>query len=167
MSKEKIDRKTPRRVRQTARLARRLMPSDGDLDVWLQNLGEHRKRPIRLIIQPLGAGTGLSGMCVVRDDADYIVLDAAGSPSRRALVLAHEVAHLLLEHDGKAATSQVVAQVAPDLSPGLISRVLTRDGYDSFEEQDAEELATLLAVEHARRQRAHELKSNSVSARLR
>ena len=167
MSNAENGRHTPRRVRQTARLARRLMPDDGDLDGWLQNLGEHRKRPIRLIVQPLGAGSGLSGMCVVRDEADYIVLDAAATPSRRALVLAHEVAHLLLEHHGEAASSEVVARVAPDLSPGLVSRVLTRHGYDSAEEQDAEELATLLAVEHARRQRAQELKANAVSARLR
>ena len=167
MNKGRASRHSSRRVRATARLARRLMPPDGDLDVWLQNLGQHRNRPIRLIVQTLAPGSGLSGMCLVRDDADYVVLDAAASPSRRALVLAHEVAHLLLEHDGEAASSEVVAQVAPDLSPGLISRVLTRDGYNSVDEQDAEELATLLAVEHARRQRAQELRANAVSARLR
>ena len=158
---------TRRQIRKTARLARRLMPRDGDVDVWLRNLSEHRHRPIKATVGDLSGSPGLSGMCVIRDDGDYIILDASASPTRRLVFLCHEVAHLLLGHEGEVASSDFVARATPDLSPGLRTRVVTRHEHDSPEEQAAEELATLLSLEHARRQRAQELRSNAVSARLR
>jgi hypothetical protein len=158
---------TPRRVRRTARLARRLMPPDGDLDQWLRNLSEQRMRPIRAAAGDLSATPGLTGMCVIRDDADYIVVDAAASPARQVMFLCHEVAHLLLGHQGEVASSDLIARATPDLPPGLRTRVLTRHEHSSPEEHAAEELATLLSLEHARRQRAQELRVNAISARLR
>jgi len=158
---------TPRQVRRAARLARRLMPHDGDLNIWLRNLSEHRNRPIKATVGDLSATPGLSGMCVIRDDGDFIILDASASPTRRLVFLCHEVAHLLLGHQGEVASSDLVARATPDLPPGLRSRVVTRHEHDSLEEQAAEELATLLSLEHARRQRAQELRSNAISARLR
>jgi len=158
---------TPRRVRQTARLARRLMPPDGDLEGWLHNLGEHRNRPVKATVGDLSGTPGLTGMCLIRDDADYIVVDAAASPARQVMFLCHEVAHLLLGHEGEVASSDLVAQATPDLPPALRARVLTRHAHDNLEEHAAEELATLLTLEHARRQRAHELRANAISARLR
>lgn len=158
---------TRRQVRQTARLARRLMPPDGDLDIWLRNLSEHRHRPVKATVGDLSGFPGLSGMCVIRDDGDYIILDATASPTRRLVFLCHEVAHLLLGHQGEVASSELVARATPDLPPELRARVVTRHEHNSPEEHAAEELATLLSLEHARRQRAQELRSNAVSARLR
>lgn len=158
---------TPRRVRQTARLARRLMPADGDLSGWLRNLGEHRNRPIKAAARDLSTTPGLTGMCLIRDDADYIVVDATASPARQVMFLCHEIAHLLLGHEGEVASSDLVAQATPDLPPALRARVVTRHEHNTSEEHAAEELATLLTLEHARRQRAQELRANAISARLR
>lgn len=154
-------------VSKAARRALRVMPKDGDLEQMLSNLGTQRGRPIKVIEHDFGPPGGPSGQWYVMKDRDYIVIDKSASPSRRAVILTHEIAHMVLGHGGEAARSDLIRVVAPDLDPALVERVLHRESYSTDDEAIAEEVATLLAVEHGRRRRAAELRTNPISARLR
>ena len=145
---------TPRRrIRRTLRLARRLMPSDGDLAGFLHNLSRHRRRPLTLIEDDTSRSLGRSGLCLVTDKADYIFVEPATSPSRRATIICHEISHLLLGHEGDSLAG-VASDLAPDLEPGLVARMLARHSYTSPAEEEAEIMATMLVAEHTRRQHA-------------
>jgi hypothetical protein len=143
------------------------MPKDGNLERLLGNLGAHRGRPIRVVEHDFGPEGGPSGLTYVMRDRDYIVIDKSAGPSRRAVILSHEIAHMLLGHGGASGTSDLVSVVAPDLDPRLVERILHRESYSTDDETAAEEVATVLAVEHGRRVRTAELRANPISARLR
>jgi hypothetical protein len=154
-----------RTLRQATRLARQLMPRDGDIDGLVGNLSAHRSRPLTMIDSDLGQD-GPSGLWLATPTKDYIVVDTAGSPSRRAAVICHEVAHILLGHTGDP-VAQDVASLVPNIRPSLAARFLARHGYDEPDEHAAEDLATQLVAEHTRRDRAAQLNQNTISARLR
>jgi hypothetical protein len=143
------------------------MPDDGDLDQLLQNLAAERGRPISVLEHDPQADGLPSGLWIKATHGDIIMVEAGAGPSRRAVILSHEIAHMMLGHDGDCEASDLVVQGSPNLNQGLIERVLHRDNYATDDEGDAEEVATLIAVEHGRRRRNAELRSNPISARLR
>jgi hypothetical protein len=143
------------------------MPKDGNLDRWLDNVAAHRGRRIGVVEHDFGPDSTPTGLTCVMQDCDYIFIDKSAGPSRRAVILSHEIAHMLLGHDGASGTSDLVSLVAPDLDPRLVERILHRESHSTDDETAAEEVATVLAVEHGRRVRAAELRANPVSARLR
>lgn len=155
-----------RRINRATRAALQLMPEDGDLDQLLQNLAHRRRRPITVVKRNLHESGLPSGLWLICKDRDYIMVEADAGPSRRAVILSHEIAHIMFGHDGSS-VPDLVRQATPDLNPALIERVLHRDSYDTCDESDAEEVATVIAVEHRRRSRNAELRSNPISARLR
>ena len=157
---------THRKVNKATRAALQLMPEDGDLDQLLQNLARRRGRPITVVERKLHESGLPSGLWLIGRDRDYIMVEADAGPSRRAVILSHEIAHMMFGHEGSS-VPDLVRQATPDLNPALIERVLHRDSYDTCDESDAEEVATLIAVEHRRRSRNAELRSNPISARLR
>lgn len=144
-------RRKSRRVTTAARVAKRLMPIDGDLDGLLHALSQQRGRPLHVLPQKFD-GRPTSGLWLPTDRADYLVIDEPTTPSRRAAIICHEVAHILLEHTPNITDSEVVAAAMPDLSPELIARALPRHAYASDDEADAEELGTLIGAEHWSRQ---------------
>ena len=150
--------------RQAAKQARQLMPADGDLDALVSTVATRRGRPITVLDTELDGG--LTGLWIATPTSDYIVIDQGCTASRRAAVLCHEVAHMLLGHLG-APVSEDLATLAPTLRPTLAGRFLTRHGYTEPDEHAAEHLATYLVAEHARRERAAQLRQNPISARLR
>lgn len=154
------------KVSKAARAALRLMPGDGNLDQLLRNLAQRRGRPITVVERKLHENGLPSGLWVICKDSDCIMVEADAGPSRQAVILSHEIAHMMLGHEGSS-VSDLVRQVTPDLNPALIERVLRRDSHDTCDESDAEEVATLIAVELRRRQRNAELRANPISARLR
>ena len=140
-----------RRVATAARVAKRLMPIDGDLDGLLDALGQQRGRRIHVLPQRF-AGRSTSGLWLPTKRADYLVIDEPTTPSRRAAIICHEVAHILLGHTPDITNSEVIAAAMPDLSPELIARALARHAYATDDEADAEELGTLIGAEHWSRQ---------------
>jgi hypothetical protein len=140
-----------RRVGTAARVAKRLMPIDGNLDGLLDALGQERGRRIHVLPQRF-AGRSTSGLWLPTKRADYLVIDEPTTPSRRAAIICHEVAHILLGHTPDFTTSEVIAAAMPDLSPELIARALARHAYATDDEADAEELGTLIGAEHWSRQ---------------
>lgn len=160
--------RSPRKISDATRAALRLMPEDGDLDALIENLARERGRPLAVVEHDPQVDGLPSGVWVDATDRDIIMVEAGVGPSRRALIISHEIAHMMLGHDGDCRTiSDLVRNAAPDLSPALIERVLRRDAHTSDDENDAEEVATLIAVEHGRRRRNAELRANPISARIR
>lgn len=141
-----------RHVSGVVRLAKRLMPVDGDLQGLLENLAEYRGREIHVLTRQFG-GQSTSGLWLAADRADYLVIDDPTTPSRRAAIICHEVAHILLGHEAQAEGGPAVPHVAaPDLSPELIARAMARHSYADAVEAEAEQTATLIGAEHWTRQ---------------
>lgn len=140
------------------------MPANGALEGLVSNVAAHRGRALTVLETELG--DGLTGLWIATPTVDYIVIDQGCTASRRAAVLCHEIAHMLLGHLG-APVGEDLASLVPTLRPTLVGRFLTRHGYAEPDEHAAEHLATHLMAEHARRERAVELRQNTVSARLR
>lgn len=151
---------SPRELRRLFRTATKLMPPDGGFDAWLAALGSSRGRP--LVVVDHEFEPGFSGVVVSVADSDLIFVAADAAPSQRAMIICHELAHLLLghshgvdDHDLDSLTP-TLTDVVPDLDPAISARVLAaRAPSDSPAEIDAEHLGTLLAIEHGRRQRLH------------
>lgn len=140
----------------------KLLPPDGGVAGLLDNLGSARGRPITLLRRPLPPD-GPSGAWIALPDKDYIVVSTPVAPSHEAAIVAHEVGHMMLGHAGADLTDDA-RQLAPDVSPHVAARFLSRYGYGGRQEQEAEVFATLLAAEQAHRERAA---LDLVSTRLR
>ncbi|WP_369799847.1 DUF6545 domain-containing protein [Micromonospora sp. HK10] len=110
-----------------ARLARRLRkagvpppPPPYTVDAWCEAIGRVRGRPLHIRGERLGAEHP-PGLLVRLDGADYIIIDAALPTLARAQTVLHEVAHLVLDHDGDAlhadvdAALEAEAELAADL----------------------------------------------------
>lgn len=146
-----MSRVNSHRIGTAVRLAKRLMPVDGDLDGLVENLGQHRGRDIHILSREF-AGRATSGLWLQADHADFLVVDEPTTPSRRAAIICHEVAHMLLEHEANSVSSDAIATLAPDLGPALIARALARHAYGTEDESEAEQAATMIGAEHSRRQ---------------
>lgn len=153
------------RVREALRQAQSFLPADGNLVGLLENLSQYRGRRVAVIERDLNQG-GPSGLWIETSSSDWIVVDTAGLPSRRATAICHEVAHMLLGHEGRTGDSDLKA-LTSHVSPALAARFLTRHGYEEPEELDAETLATHLMTEHTRRVRKARLDQDPISSRLR
>lgn len=136
-------------------VCRRLMagpPPALDLLEVSRRLGEHRRRPIILIGFVADAGTP-SGMWVNAQSQDFIFYDNVTSPVHQDAIIWHELSHLLLEHAGPLLDPEQARRLLPDLDPALIMRMLGRDSYDQSVEREAEQLASLLMLDHTDRVR--------------
>lgn len=161
-------RRAATKVNRATRQALRLIPADGDLDQLLVNVSRFRNRPLHLIEGDIGDAKTPSGLCVAtKAGIDYVMVDREATPSRRAAIVCHEIAHMLLGHQGAAPLADIADYVAPDLDPRLVARLLARHGYTAEIEQEAEAMGTVLATELAGRAAQHALAQDNVSARLR
>ncbi|MFY0409778.1 ImmA/IrrE family metallo-endopeptidase [Solicola sp. PLA-1-18] len=144
------------------------MPADGDLAVMTRRVGKRRGRSIKVIEKDL-SGSEISGLWIEVGDVDYVVIAAGSPPARRAAILCHELAHMLLGHSGRSGNGgvQVAATIAPDIAPHVAARFLARDEYDDAQEVEAESLGTLLCAEHHRRLRDPQRSPDILTARLR
>lgn len=147
------------------RLARRLLPPDGNPETFLKNLSKERGRPLQLIEMELG---GPSGMYVGLPTMDVVLVEVGSSPSRRLASLAHEAAHMLLGHDKDSThVEDSLTTLLPNLSPSIIRQALLRQHHDGQQESDAEQLATIISSELSVRAALYDLDGHPVSRRLR
>ncbi len=145
-----IKRRKPRsRIDRALRLATELMPYDGDIDALIHVLSDSRGKPIRVLQIPTPVDSP-SGGWFECEDVDYVVVDATSTRSRYVAIVCHELAHILLGHQGQPLNNTQMAQMAPTLSPDVAARFLGRHGYDSDIEHEAELLGTKLAAAAAR-----------------
>lgn len=124
-------------------------------------VARRRRRPIELA--PVTGNPGrASGYLFVREDSDVIHYEPGGGVLHQANTVAHELAHLLLEHHphdagelGASALSDPTGGGLQLLDPTILElmgpRVLCRTQFDEADEADAETLAWLLLERTSRR----------------
>ncbi|MBN3931108.1 ImmA/IrrE family metallo-endopeptidase [Streptomyces verrucosisporus] len=126
--------------------------TEGITDVCEQ-VGRRRGRAIRLVPMELEEPL-LHGLWIALPDTDVIVYRANTSRPHQEHIIAHELSHIICEHDfGALPGPAVPAHLFPEADPDLVRRSLKRSAYDDRAEQEAEMMASLLLA-HARRKAA-------------
>lgn len=135
------------RRRRCAAIARELeVPRPFSLSQLLATLAGQRQRPIHL--SPIASGPGAPcGLWIGTAEADYIFHEEGTTPWHKTHIIMHEVAHMLLGHEGTAAFHKQARLLAPDVDPAMVRLILGRTAYSTQEEREAEALASLI-LEH-------------------
>lgn len=131
------------------RLAGIPVPQPFDLYRFAEIVTDFRGRPVRILLVPGLSGTdGLTGCWLPRDEEDLILIDANASEWHRAMIGAHEIAHLLCDHqEGSLPVGELMANLLPDLGDTAIRKMLGRHGrYDAKQELEAEMTASLIVA---------------------
>jgi IrrE N-terminal-like domain len=137
------------RVRQRSlEVIRRLpIPRPFDLERFRIALGRRRERTLRFIPARTTARSadGPDGLWVATANADHIFYDQDATPLRQLHIIAREIGHMVLEHQGApASVSEIARLLLPSLDPALIVATLGRTSYTLAEEQEADLFAALL-----------------------
>jgi hypothetical protein len=120
------------------------MPRPFDLERFRLGLAAERGRMLRFVPAP---GRDMIGLWMATADTDHIFYPRDATPLAQLHVIAREIGHMVLEHQGApAATSEMARLLLPSLSldPGLVVSTLGRAGYAAADEQEAELFAGLL-----------------------
>jgi hypothetical protein len=84
------------------------------------------------------------GLWVGTTQTDHIFHEAGTTPWHRTHIILHEVAHMLLGHDGGGSWRELGRLLAPDVDPALVRLILGRSTYSTAEEQGAEMMASMI-----------------------
>ncbi|MEU0511404.1 MULTISPECIES: hypothetical protein [Amycolatopsis] len=120
------------------------LPQPFSVPALVDALAARRGRPIHVRTLPPGSGGSACGAWIRLATADVIYVEEKTSRVHRDHIVLHEIGHLLCDHSGAGGGAHPLARVLPDLSPDLIERLLTRTGYTTEEEQEAELVASLI-----------------------
>lgn len=156
----------------TARCRARLdeldLPRPFDVRALCADLGSRRGRPVELVEMTLPPGAP-SGLWLSTGERDYIVYEHATSPLHQEHIILHELSHMLCGHTSASTLGeeQHASRLFPQLDPGMIRRVLGRDGYPSEEEQEAEMLASMILRRAERYRRAPRVTDSAAAVSLR
>lgn len=122
------------------------LPQPWSMNSWIDSLEGARGRDIDLVAVSYRPGDA-SGAWQAHEDYDLIAYTAQTSALHQDHIIAHEIAHMLCEHEGGCVLSEAeAATLAPDLSPQTLTHLLTKvtTGTDEYE---AELIAVLLLSE--------------------
>lgn len=99
-------------------------------------LAECRGRPVHLRAIALRARA--SGAWLATDRADYVFYEKETSAFHQEHIILHEIGHMLADHKPVTIIADDVSQLLTHLDPALVGRILTRTGYSTNDEQEAE-----------------------------
>ncbi|MFE2865023.1 ImmA/IrrE family metallo-endopeptidase [Embleya sp. NPDC059259] len=123
-----------------------VIPDPFDAQLLCENISRARGRALRLMPLPEGMPAGMPcGMWAATEKADWVWYDASTSPAHQRHIVAHELAHVLCDHNG-GMDALMAGRLSPDLDPATIRRMIGRTSYTDFQELEAETLATLLTL---------------------
>lgn len=109
---------------------------------WMAN---HMRREIRLRFDDLGVG--VSGLWAVTHDGVHIVIvTTSRSWMHRLVILLHEIAHMLCEHEPVPLTDDETNIFYPDLQPEALRIIAARTTMNQKQEMEADLLAGDLAL---------------------
>lgn len=109
-----------------------------------EQVGRRRGRTIRLAPMELEEPL-LHGLWIALPDTDVIVYRTNTSGPHQEHIIAHELSHIICEHDfGALPGPAVPASLLPDAGPDLVRGSLQRSAYDDRAEQEAEMMASLI-----------------------
>lgn len=129
------------------RLAGIPVPQPFNLESFAEVIGDFRGRPVQILPLPgLDGADGLTGLWLPTDEADLIFIDDDASQWHRAVIGAHELSHLLCDHqEGSLPLADLLQGLLPDLGDATIRRMLGRHGrYGAAQEREAEMTASLI-----------------------
>lgn len=129
------------------RLAGIPVPHPFDLAEFAEIVTEFRGRPVRIVPVPgLRGADGLTGCWLPDAHHDLVLIDAHVSGWHRAIIGAHEIAHIICDHQaGSLPVQEVLGDLLPDLDDSTIRRMLGRHGrYGPQQELEAEMMASLI-----------------------
>ena len=133
------------RLRCQERLSQLDVPDPFDLAVFLDRLQRSRARRIVVVPYRFDVPGAPCGLWVPLPDADVVFVEEATTGVARDNIVAHEIGHLLADHDADPALVRAYrARLFPHLDPGVVERVLGRTSYTAEQEQEAEVFAWLL-----------------------
>ncbi|WP_157129016.1 hypothetical protein [Nocardia amamiensis] len=142
----------PSRRSRLESLVERLQLQDGwTVDELVTSVERMRGRRIVRAPLPENAPVGLFGLWLARPADDVVLYRKSSDPLMERHVVAHEVAHMLLEHGSRTSPGEpATSLVGVDVGRGLGSSVSTMQAargasaYDDECEYEAELLATLI-----------------------
>lgn len=136
-------------VRRCAMIADGLhIPRPFELGRFLAGIEARRNHPV--VLRSLDPGpVKPSARWIAAPAADFILRTTGTTPWHRTHVTMHEVAHMLLEHDGPARSRRTLAAVAEQELPVHARPVPGRCGYTTAAERDAEFLASIILARAA------------------
>jgi hypothetical protein len=144
------DKRLRRDLEQRLRALDVTIPSPFSAEAFCGNVAEARGRAIHLIPWDTTAAVVPCGLWISTVNADYIVYEQAAAGILRQHIVLHELAHLLLGHQGAAQLAGAAGQFE-FLEPDMVDRVLGRtSAYDAREEREAEVLASMVGEQPAR-----------------
>ncbi|MEU2715914.1 regulator component [Streptomyces sp. NPDC007205] len=114
-----------------------------------EQVQELRGRPLVLRELPEEvAATGVCGLWMGTDKADYIFYEARTAPLHREHIILHEIGHVLCDHH-RGVTNRAEDLAGPlvgdlQLQPHFVNRLMARTSYTTSEEQEAEMIASLI-----------------------
>ena len=136
------------------------IPVPWDRNVFIENLGQMRGRPIRLVPADTAAlADSPCGLWLACDDEDVILHENGTTDYHIDQIVGHEIGHILLGHGRSASRTcdAAVCQALPDLDPDTVRAVLGRGDYASDQERDAEMFASLLLIAAAEAAEHHSM----------
>ncbi|MGH3768879.1 MAG: hypothetical protein ACRDS0_07620 [Pseudonocardiaceae bacterium] len=133
--------------RQCNKLLRELELSRSfSVETLCTRLAVHRGRP--LYVQALPDAAALAGPCGVwleTETEDFIFYESNTSPLHQDHIVLHEIGHMLRQHPATDLLPDSVFEgLFPDLDRGMVTRLLGRSSYNSWQEREAEAVAGIL-----------------------
>lgn len=120
-------------------------PACETIDEFLDGIGQARGRPITVVDAPMPTRK-VCGLWLGYDTADTIVISDQLTGVQRDHVIMHEVAHVVLDHEGvneDLAGGILAGGLLTTLDPTAVRRVLGRSRrYSEDQERNAEMLGT-------------------------
>jgi hypothetical protein len=114
-----------------------------DVRSFCHALAAQRGRPI--LLEPLAGTAGACGIWVAVPSADLIFYEEETSPLHQDHIILHEISHLVCGHEPvPVSEGEISLLLFPDLQAQTVKHVLQRGGYSTFEEREAETLASLI-----------------------
>lgn len=134
------------RRRCRARLKQLTLPDPFDLAELCRTVSVQRGRPLHVRGIPGPAARARPcGIWIATAEDDWIFIDRETSPLHREHIVLHELAHMLCRHtSADLPENSMITQLFPDLSPTMVTTVLSRTSYASDYEREAETLASLI-----------------------
>jgi len=143
------DNRLRRQLEQRLRALNVTIPVPLSAEAFCRSVAEARGRPIKLVPWDTTGAVVPCGLWISTENADYIVYEQAAPGILRQHIVLHELAHLLLGHEGAAQLN--VASQFQFLDSAMVERVLGRaSAYDACEEREAEVLASMIGEQPAR-----------------
>ncbi|WP_189115609.1 ParH-like protein [Pilimelia terevasa] len=120
------------------------LPVPFDPERFCRDLAHRRGRPIHLMPLPRDRTQAPCGLWIGLEDRDIITYDPGQSRLHRDHIIAHETAHMILDHPSQLDPA-ALSTLLPHLSTRLIRRVLGRHPLmRGPQEREAEQLAAIM-----------------------